>query len=102
MIFKPFKAGDYIEAQGLAGSVKEIEIFTTKLTTPDNKEIIIPNGTLSNGNITNYSSQPTRRVDLSFGVGYESDIKKTKELLMEQLTKHPLVLKVAQQLILQN
>lgn len=93
MIFKPFKAGDYIEAQGLAGSVKEIEIFTTKLTTPDNKEIIIPNGTLSNGNITNYSSQPTRRVDLSFGVGYESDIKKTKELLMEQLTNHPLVLK---------
>lgn len=93
MVFKPFKAGDYIEAQGLAGSVKEIEIFTTKLTTPDNKEIIIPNGTLSNGNITNYSSQPTRRVDLSFGVGYDSDIKKTKEVLMEQLTKHPLVLK---------
>ena len=93
MIFKPFKAGDYIEAQGLAGSVKEIEIFTTKLTTPDNKEIIIPNGTLSNGNITNYSSQPTRRIDLSFGVGYDSDIKKTKELLMEQLTNHPLVLK---------
>ena len=85
MIFKPFKAGDYIEAQGLAGSVKEIEIFTTKLTTPDNKEIIIPNGTLSNGNITNYSSQPTRRVDLSFGVGYESDIKKTKEFLWNNL-----------------
>lgn len=93
MIFKPFKVGDVIQAQGELGSVKEIEIFTTKLTSPDNKEIILPNGALSNGNITNFTSQGTRRVDFTFGVGYDSDIKKTKELLMEQITSHPKVLK---------
>ncbi len=93
MIFKPIKVGDFIEAQGEAGTVKEIEIFTTKLTSPDNKEIIIPNGKLSNDNIVNYSALDMRRVDMVFGVGYDSDIKQTKELLMEQLTSHPLVLK---------
>lgn len=92
MIFKPFKIGDYIEAQGEAGSVKEIEIFTTKLTTPDNKEVIIPNGSLSNGNITNYSTENKRRVDWTFGVGYDSDIKKTKEVILEVIQKHPLIL----------
>ena len=93
MIFKPFKVGDTIQAQGELGTVKLIEIFTTKLSSPDNKEIIIPNGALSNGNITNFSSQGTRRIDFTFGVGYDSDIKKTKELLMHQLTSHPKVLK---------
>lgn len=93
MIFKPFKVGDTIQAQGELGTVKEIEIFTTKLKSPDNKEIIIPNGTLSNGNITNYTSHEMRRIDLSFGVAYDSDIKQTKELLMLQLTSHPKVLK---------
>ena len=92
MIFKPFKVGDVIQAQGELGSVKEIEIFTTKLTSPDNKEIILPNGALSNGNITNFTSQGTRRIDFTFGVGYDSDIKKTKEILMTQLTSHPKVL----------
>lgn len=93
MIFKPFKIGDLIEAQGAIGVVKEIEIFTTKLTGLSNKEIIIPNGSLSNGNIVNYTSEGTRRVDLVFGVGYDSDIKKSKEVLMNVLTSHPLVLK---------
>ena len=93
MIFKPFKIGDLIEAQGEIGVVKEIEIFTTKLTGLSNKEIIIPNGSLSNGNIVNYTSEGTRRVDLVFGVGYDSDIKKSKEVLMNVLTSHPLVLK---------
>lgn len=93
MIFKPFKVGDFIQAQGELGSVKEIQIFTTKLNSPDNKEIIIPNGILSNGNITNFTSQGTRRIDFTFGVGYDSDIKQTKELLMKQLTSHPKVLK---------
>ncbi|MEZ4803306.1 MAG: mechanosensitive ion channel [Gelidibacter sp.] len=93
MIFKPIKVGDFIEAQGEAGTVKEIEIFTTKLTSPDNKEIIIPNGKLSNDNIVNYSALDMRRVDMVFGVGYDSDIKQTKDLLMLQLTSHPLVLK---------
>lgn len=93
MIFKPIKVGDFIEAQGEAGSVKEIQIFTTKLTSPDNKEIIIPNGKLSNDNIINYSSMDVRRVDMVFGVGYDSDIKKTKDILMAQLENHPLILK---------
>ena len=93
MIFKPFKIGDLIEAQGEIGVVKEIEIFTTKLTGQSNKEIIIPNGALSNGNIINYTSEGTRRVDLTFGVGYDSDIKKTKEVLLNVLTSHPKVLK---------
>lgn len=93
MIFKPIKIGDLIEAQGELGVVKEIEIFTTKLTGLSNREIIIPNGALSNGNIINYSTEGTRRVDLTFGVGYDSDIKKTKEVLLNVLTSHPLVLK---------
>ncbi|MDO5972417.1 mechanosensitive ion channel [Flavivirga aquimarina] len=93
MIFKPFKIGDLIEAQGELGVVKEIEIFTTKLTGLSNREIIIPNGSLSNGNIINYTTEGTRRVDLTFGVGYDSDIKKTKEVLMNVLTSHPKVLK---------
>jgi len=93
MIFKPIKIGDLIEAQGEIGVVKEIEIFTTKLVGLSNKEIIIPNGTLSNGTIVNYTTEGTRRVDLVFGVGYDSDIKKTKEVLMNVLTSHPLVLK---------
>ena len=92
MIFKPIKIGDLIEAQGEIGVVKEIEIFTTKLIGLSNKEIIIPNGTLSNGTIVNYTTEGTRRVDLVFGVGYDSDIKKTKEVLMNVLTSHPLVL----------
>ncbi|WP_347922981.1 mechanosensitive ion channel domain-containing protein [Pontimicrobium sp. SW4] len=92
MIFKPIKIGDLIEAQGEVGVVKEIEIFTTKLTGLSNREIIIPNGALSNGNIINYTTEGTRRVDLTFGVGYDSDIKKTKDVLMNVLTSNPLVL----------
>ncbi len=92
MIFKPIKVGDLIEAQGELGVVKEIEIFTTKLTGLSNREIIIPNAALSNGNIINYTTEGTRRVDLVFGVGYDSDIKQTKEVLMKVLTSHPKVL----------
>ena len=93
MVFKPFKLGDLVEAQGEIGVVKEIEIFTTKLTGLSNKEIIIPNGTLSNGNIVNYTTEGTRRVDLTIGVDYAADIKQTKEVLMSVLTSHPKVLK---------
>ena len=93
MIFKPFKIGDLIEAQGELGVVKRIEIFTTKLTGLSNREVIIPNGALSNGNIINYTTEGTWRVDLTFGVSYDSDIKKTKEVLMNVLTSHPKVLK---------
>jgi len=93
MIFKPIKLGDLIEAQGEIGVVKEIEIFTTKLIGLSNKVIIIPNGSLSNGNIINYSTEGTRRVDLTIGVSYDADIKKTKEVLLNILTSHPKVLK---------
>jgi small conductance mechanosensitive channel len=92
MVFKPFKLGDLVEAQGEIGVVKEIEIFTTKLIGLSNKEIIIPNGTLSNGNIINYSTQGTRRVDLTIGVSYDADIKQTKEVLLKVLTSNPKVL----------
>lgn len=93
MIFKPIKIGDLIEAQGEIGVVKEIEIFTTKLIGLSNKEIIIPNGSLSNGNITNYTTQGTRRVDLVFGVGYDSNIKQTKAVFESVLSSHPKILK---------
>ena len=93
MIFKPFKVGDLIEAQGEIGVVKEIQIFVTKISSPGNKLVIIPNGTLSNGNIKNYTELGTLRVDLTFGVSYDADIKKTKEVLMEVLTSNPKVLK---------
>lgn len=92
MVFKPFKLGDLIEAQGEIGVVKEIEIFTTKLTGLSNREIIIPNGTLSNGTIINYTTEGTRRVDLVFGVSYDADIKTTKKVLKDVLEKHSLVL----------
>ena len=93
MIFKPIKIGDLIEAQGELGVVKEIEIFTTKLVTPTNKEVIIPNGALSNGNITNYTTEGMLRVDLTIGVSYDADIKQTKDVLMNVLTSNPKVLK---------
>ena len=93
MIFKPIKIGDLIEAQGELGVVKEIEIFTTKILTPDNKEVIIPNGTLSNGNITNYTTEGKLRVDLTFGVSYDADIKQTKDVLMNVLKSQENVLK---------
>ncbi|CAL2102465.1 Small-conductance mechanosensitive channel [Tenacibaculum sp. 190130A14a] len=92
MIFKPFKVGDLIEAQGITGAVKEIQIFTTHLNTPGNKLAIIPNGALSNGNIINYTAEGKLRVDLTFGVSYDADIKQTKEILMEVLTSNSKVL----------
>jgi small conductance mechanosensitive channel len=93
MIFKPFKVGDLIEAQGQLGVVKEIQIFVTKLASPQNRLIILPNGTLSNGNITNYTENGTARVDLTFGVDYASDIKKTKEIFMKLMLEDDEILK---------
>ena len=92
MIFKPYRIDDLIEAQGVLGVVKEIEIFTTKLTTPENKLAIVPNGAMANGNIINYTAEGKIRVDTVVGVGYDEDIKKTKEVLMEVLTSNPKVL----------
>jgi small conductance mechanosensitive channel len=93
IIFKPFKVGDLIEAQGEIGVVKEIQIFVTKIISPGNKLVMIPNGTLSNGNIKNYTELGLLRVDLTFGVSYDADIKKTKEVLMKVLTDNKKVLK---------
>jgi small conductance mechanosensitive channel len=70
VIFRPFKAGDYVEAGGVSGTVEEVQIFTTYLTTPDNKSIIVPNSKIMGGNITNYSAKATRRIELIIGVGY--------------------------------
>lgn len=85
LVFKPFKAGDFIEAGGATGVVKSISIFTTVMTTGDNKEIIVPNGGIYGGNIVNYSAKETRRVDMVVGIGYDSDLKKAKDILNEMV-----------------
>ena len=81
IVFRPFTKGDFVEVAGTSGSVDNISIFTTTLTTPDNKEVIVPNGAVIGNNITNYSARDTRRVDMVFGIGYDDDIKKAKALL---------------------
>ena len=93
LIFKPFKVGDFIEAQGYAGTVNAIQIFNTILKTPDNKTIIIPNGGLSTASMVNYSTEPTRRVDWTFGIAYGDDIDKAKEVLRSLLATNESVMK---------
>jgi len=83
LFFKPFKIGDFIEAQGISGTVKEISIFKTKINTFGNQLAIIPNGKLSNENIINYSSEPTRRNNLEIGISYSSNIKEAKNILLD-------------------
>ena len=85
LIFRPFKTDDVIEAAGVLGVVEEIQLFTTTLKTPDNKKDIIPNAKLTGDNITNYSAKKVRRVDMTVGVSYEADLKKTKEVLRDVL-----------------
>jgi small conductance mechanosensitive channel len=93
IIFRPFKAGDYIEAAGTAGSVEEIQLFTTKLKTPDNKIVIIPNAQVTAGTITNYSARDTRRLDMVFGVGYGDDLDHVKRVINQVLAEEPRLLK---------
>ncbi len=93
ILFKPFKVGDTIEAQGIIATVSEIQIFVTKLINGNNQTVFVPNGALSNGTIINYSMQGERRADLTFAVSYESDIKKAKDILLDVLNKNPKVLK---------
>jgi len=83
LILKPFKVGDYIEASGHAGSVMEIQIFHTVLNTPDKKKIVIPNGGLSTGSIINYSAEPKRRVEWTFGISYSDNIDKAREIILD-------------------
>lgn len=82
LLFRPFRIGDWIEAQGVAGSVDNIQIFHTVLKTGDNKTVIVPNGSLSNGNIVNYSREGRRRVDINLGIDYASDIKQARAVLL--------------------
>jgi small conductance mechanosensitive channel len=88
LFFKPFSIGDYIQCQGESGTVNEIQIFHTIMTTTDNKTIIIPNGPLNNGNITNFSMQLTRRVDFSFGFGYGEDFKLARDTVLAIVNSH--------------
>ena len=92
LIFKPFKVGDFIDAQGFAGTVKEVNIVSTRLRTTDNREIILPNGALSNGNITNVTASHLRRVDLPVSVCYGTDAEKVKAALLEIVKQQPLFL----------
>ncbi len=93
LLIKPFKVGDVIEAQGYIGKVDQIQIFNTILKTFDNKTVFIPNAVLSNGNITNFSLEATRRVDMTFGVGYNDDIKKARQILTELVNADERILK---------
>ncbi|AZC20309.1 MULTISPECIES: mechanosensitive ion channel family protein [Pseudomonas] len=83
LLFRPFRIGDFIEAQGISGTVDSIQIFHTVLRTGDNKTVIVPNGNLSNGIITNYNRQPTRKVVFDVGVDYDADLQKAREVLLE-------------------
>ncbi|WKZ68578.1 MAG: mechanosensitive ion channel [Melioribacteraceae bacterium] len=93
LINKPFSVGHYIEAGGTAGTVLEIKLFATKLKTPDNKVIYVPNASVVGGNITNFSAEDTRRVDMQFGIGYNDDIDKAKQIILKLLSNDDRVLK---------
>ncbi|TFG77579.1 MAG: mechanosensitive ion channel [Thermodesulfobacteriales bacterium] len=85
LVFRPFKEGDFVEAGGTSGSVKQINIFSSTFLTPDNKQVIVPNGAIYSGVITNYSATGTRRIDMVFGIGYDDDIVKAKGIIEEIL-----------------
>lgn len=93
ILFKPFRVGDLIEAQGVIGTVSEIQIFVTKLVTANNQTIFIPNGSLSNGNIINYSLEKTRRADLTIAISYDTNIKEAKDIITAVLKNNPKILK---------
>jgi len=93
IIFRPFRAGDYVEAGGTGGSVESVQIFNTILKTPDNKKVIIPNSKITGDSITNYSAMDTRRIDMVFGIGYGDDIKKAKNTLERILGEDNRILK---------
>lgn len=92
LVTRPFKVDDYIEAQGVSGTVEDIHMICTKLRTPDNKVVYIPNGSLANGNIVNYSEKNTRRVEVKFDISYDSDYSKAKQLVWDLVTSHELTI----------
>lgn len=93
LVFRPYKHGDFVDAGGVSGTVKEISIFSTILATGDNKKIIVPNSKMTGGSITNFSAYDTRRVDLLIGVSYNADLQKTRAVFEQLLADHPNVLK---------
>ncbi len=93
IIFRPFQVGDFIDAGGISGTVEKITLFNAILLTPDNREIIVPNGSIYGGTITNFSARDTRRIDMVFGISYDDDIKKAKDILMAMLESDERVLK---------
>lgn len=93
IVFRPIRVGDYIEGAGVAGTVEEIQIFTTTLATPDNKTVIIPNASLTGGNIVNWTLKGTRRVDMVMGIGYDDDIDKAKQIMADILAEDERILK---------
>ena len=99
IIFRPFDAGHFVEAAGVSGVIEEIGIFTTTMRTGDNREVIIPNGEIFGGTITNYSKRSTRRVDMVFGIGYDDDIKKAKDIMLRVLNEDERVLKDPEPLV---
>lgn len=92
ILFRPFKSGDFIDAGGISGTVDKIEIFQTIMKTPDNKLVIVPNAQITGGAITNYSAEATRRVDLTIGISYDSDLRKAKQILEDILKNDTRVL----------
>ena len=92
LLFKPYKVGDYVDAQGVSGTVKEIQIFHTVLVTPDNKIIYVPNGSLSSGSVTNYSLSQLRRVDWTVGVEYGTEIEKVRQTVLDLIKKDSRIL----------
>lgn len=92
IFFRPFKVGDFVEAGGVSGVVEGIQIFSTQMRTGDNKTIIVPNSSITGGNITNYSAKNERRVDLVFGIGYDDDIKQAKKVLADIIKKEKRIL----------
>lgn len=92
LVTRPFKVDDFIDAQGVSGTVEDIRIVCTKLRTPDNEVVYVPNGSIANGNIINYSEKDTRRVDFSFEISYSSDCAAAKDAVKDVLTSHALVL----------
>jgi small conductance mechanosensitive channel len=92
VLFRPFSKGDFVEAAGVSGSIDDVRIFSTILTTPDNKQITIPNAQVYAGTITNYTAKDRRRVDMVFGVSYDDDLKVAREVLTRVCTSHPKVL----------
>ena len=92
VFFKPYKVGDFIETKGFTGTVKSIQIFNTILKTPDNKTIIIPNGAISNSPVTNFSTEKTRRIDLTFGIGYDDDFEQAKSIINDLIANDKRIL----------